>query len=149
MPHREVDYVLVKAGDGETPEEFVLWCGIENAGINSTVNTSDRARRDCENPAAVPQRKVKVISEQTDISGSGVYYAEDRAAMMAKLGIRSNYQIEEYTRLTPTTGELIGTHEGPFVMTANNISIGTEDATAEITLASDGAVTYTPVTPTP
>ena len=140
----EFDFALVKVGDGATPTEgFTAICGIENAVINMTVSTDDHFVRDCAAPGKVPQRRVKVNGKQTDITGSGLSNADTIEDLIDALGFSKNYKVEGYRRDGTDAGELLGTYSGPFVMTANNLSI-TSQATGEITLASDGDVTYTP-----
>jgi hypothetical protein len=69
----EPDFAVIEIGNGATPEVFTVLCGIDQVSVNSVVNTSDRFRRDCAKPGAVPKRKVQAQGTQTDISGSGVF----------------------------------------------------------------------------
>lgn len=139
----EVDFVVVQLGDGATPEVFTTLCGIDNASINRAVNTSDRFRRDCAKPGSVPSRKVQVQGTQVDVTGSGVFNIDQVDDFTESLGIPKNYRLQVGKRDGTDTGDIVGHFIGPFVMTAYNVSIG-EEGTAEITLASDGAVTWVP-----
>jgi hypothetical protein len=112
----EFDWLLVKMGDGANTEAFTLICGMQDATVNQTANTSDRTRRDCASPGSIPWRAVKINSQQIDVTGSGLSNAAEVPRLMAALGKRKNYKIEGY--------------EG--------------DASGEITLASHGPVTFTP-----
>lgn len=139
----EIDFAIVKMGDGEATETFTAICGLEDVSINETVNTTDRFVRDCAKPGEVPQRKVKTNGQQTDITGSGLSNADETVSLRAALGKAKNYTIETYKDDGTDTGELLGTYTGEFVMTAKNLSLTREGAaSAEITLASNGAVTY-------
>lgn len=139
----EIDWALIKLGDGETVETFTLICGIQDVSINQSANTTDRAVRDCETPGAVPTRRTKVNSKQLDISGSGLSNTQEEVRLNAALGAVSNYQVELYREGPTDAGVLLGTYAGAFRMTSKNIN-ATRDGTSglEIALASDGAWTY-------
>lgn len=142
----EFDFALVKMGDGVTPTEgFTTVCGIEGAQVNMTANTSDHYARDCASPGAVPFRRVKTNGRQLDVTGSGLSNADMIDEFLAALGLSKHYKIEGYQRDGTTTGKLLGTFAGGFVMTAANTNIS-GDSTGEITLASDGAWTWTAAT---
>jgi hypothetical protein len=138
----EPDFVVVKVGDGANPEVFTIICGIENAAINKTVNTTDRFRRDCEKPAAIPTRKVRVNSKQWDATGSGVINMDEFPRFDAALGIRKNYLFEFGKRNGTDAGVIIGTYAGPGVVTASNINMG-DEGTAEITIAGEDDIVWT------
>lgn len=142
----EADFGLVKIGDGAEPTEaFAAICGIENVSVNETANTSDRSRRDCAKPGKPAVRRVRTISTQVDVTASGGVDKGNIAAFRAAIGISKNYKIELYKYDGSDTGELYGTYEGPFVLTASNLGLDANaDSSGEITLASDGIVTWTP-----
>lgn len=140
----EADFALIKIGDGESSETFAAVCGIQNAAINFTVNTADRFVRDCAKPGEVPNRRVKVTGKQCDITGAGFTDKAGVATLQAALGVSQNYEIELYQDDGTDAGTLLGTIALAAVMTAHNMSIPRDgDATAEITIASDGAWTWT------
>lgn len=140
----EIDFALIKMGDGESPEVFTIICGMQDVTVNETVNTSDRFVRDCAKPGEVPQRRVQANGKQTDISGTGLTNADEITRVRAALGVSKNYRVECYQRNGTDTGVLLGTYAGPFVMISKNLNLTTDNpGGAEITLASDGAVTYT------
>lgn len=145
----EPDYieVLVKVG---TP--YVTLCGIESATVNNTVNTTDRFRRDCATPAAIPGRKVRVNSKQWDVTGSGVINMDQIDLYEDTLGAHSQFRLL-YGRYDNAltdgerTGTIFGYRDGTGVMTAYNESLG-EEGTAEITIAGEGTLTWTEGVPT-
>ena len=139
----EADFIIVKVGDGATPEVFTTICGIENATINQTVNTSDRFRRDCAKPGLPGTRKIKVTGRQWDATGSGVVNVDEFPTFNAALGIRKNYQFDFGKRDGTDAGEIIGTYAGPAVMTAANINMGDSEGTNEITLAGEDEIVWT------
>lgn len=139
----EPDFAVIKIGDGATPTEvFTVLCGIDQVSVNRVVNTSDRFRRDCAKPGAVPDRKVQATGTQVDISGSGVFNVSQVGAFTDALGVVKNYRIEIGQRDGTDAGDILGHFTGPFMLTAHNISVG-DEGSAEITLASDGDVVWT------
>lgn len=140
----EIDWALIKLGDGESPEVFTIICGIQDVSINQGANTSDRFVRDCDEPGAVPFRKTKVSGKQLDIAGSGLSNSLEEVRLNASLGRVENYQIETYRDDGSDAGVLLGTYEGPFRMTSKNINATREgDSGLEIALASHGEWEYT------
>lgn len=139
----EPDFVTVKVGNGATTEVFTIICGIETANVNRTVNTSDRFRRDCAKPAAIPTRKVRVTSTQWDVTGSGVINMDEFDTFDGALGLRKNYHVEFGKRDGTDAGVIIGTYSGPGVMTAANISMGSDEGTADITIAGEDEIVWT------
>lgn len=141
----EFDFALIKMGDGATPTElFTTICGMQDVTLNETVNTNDRFVRDCAKPGEVPQRRVQPSGKQTDLTGTGLTNADNIASIRAALGVSKSYRVEVYKRDGTDAGDLLGTFAGKFVMTAANLNMSLETpGSAEITLASDGALTYT------
>lgn len=142
----EIDWALIKLGDGATPVEvFTVICGIQDVQINQPINTTDRFVRDCEKPGEVPNRMVRVNGKQLDISGSGLSNSDTIEDLNAANGRRNNYRIELYRDDGTDAGELVGTYSGVFVMTSTNLNLTREgDGSSEIALASHGAWTYAP-----
>lgn len=144
----EADFALIKIGDGATPTEvFAVACGIQDVNVNTVANTSDRFSRDCAKPGSIAIRKVKTSSKQLDITGSGLIDKAHIDIFEDALGISKNYKIELYADDGTDAGDLIGTYAGAFVMTAANKSVPREgSASAEVTLANNGAWTWTAAT---
>lgn len=145
----EPDYIVLQLGDGATPEVFTAMCGLEGANINQTVTSSDRFRRDCAKPAAVPTRKVRVTGKQWDVTGSGVINMDEFDRFNAALGARRSYRLllgqydTQDSGDTERNGTIYGYYKGPAVMTAHNINVGGEDGTAEVTLAGEDELVWT------
>ena len=139
----EADFAIIKIGDGATPTEvFAIACGIQDVTINQAVGTQDRYVRDCAKPGEIPNRKVKATGKSLDVTGSGLIDKAQIAIYNSALGVAKNYKIEVYADYG--TGTLLGTFDGSFMMTASNQSIPREGtASAEISLASNGAWTWT------
>lgn len=140
----EIDWAIVKLGDGESPEVFTIICGIQDVAVNQTANTTDRNVRDCDTPGAVPTRLTKLNSKQLDISGSGLSNSQEIVRLNDALGKVKNYKVELYRDDETDAGVLLGTYSGAFRMTTNNLNTAREGiAGAEINLASHGDWTYT------
>lgn len=140
----EIDFAIVKMGDGADPEVFTIICGLQDVSLNKGANTTDRFVRDCANPGRVPTRKVRVTGKQLEITGSGLTNKAEVARLEAALGKVKNYRVEGYIDDGTDTGELAVTYDGAFVLTADNMSATREgDSTGEITLANHGDWTIT------
>jgi hypothetical protein len=140
----EVDFALIKLGDGASPEVFTQICGITDVTVNEAARSDDRYVRDCAKPGEVPVRKVKVTGKSLDISGTGLSNADTVTELMGAIGKHKNYKIETYQDDGTDAGSLLGTYAGTFVMTANNLNAPREGAASgQINLANDGAYTYT------
>ena len=140
----EIDAVIVKLGDGATPEVFTTICGIESATLNVTVTTNDIFRRDCAKPGQIPTRKVRVTGKQWDMTGAGVTNVDQVAALKAVLGIRRNYQLIAIRYDGTDDGEELGTFDGPGVLTARNMNLAPNEGTMEVTIAGEDELDWTP-----
>lgn len=141
----EADFAIIKIGDGATTEVFTIACGLQDVQINSAAATQDRYTRDCAKPGSVPVRKVKTTGKSLDITGTGLIDKAQIAVYQTALGAKKNYKVELYQDDGTDTGTLQGTFAGAFVMGSTNLSVPREGvSSAEITLANDGAWTWTP-----
>lgn len=139
----EFDFVLVKIGDGATPTEaFTLLCGLENATVNETVNTTDRFRRDCAKPGSVPKRASRVTGEQWDITANGVVNLDQIDLLSAAKGVERNYELEFGQRDGTDAGDIIATASGPAILTSRTINGSQEEGTMEITLTGQDELTW-------
>lgn len=138
----EADFAVVKIGDGATPTEvFTVLCGLTNVSINRTANTSDRFRRDCATPGAVPFRRSRTTGKQMDITAEGAINIPDIATYNDALGKAGNYKIELGQFVVgDDAGDIIHTIDGRFNLTSANSSVG-DEGNAQVTLASDGVWT--------
>lgn len=140
----EVDFALIKIGDGGGPETFTQLCGITDVTINTQAQSNDRYVRDCSRPGEVPFRRTKVTGKALDISGSGLSNADQIAVLQAALGQVGNFNVELYQEDGTDAGTLLGTVAGAFRLTASNLTIPRDNpASAQVNLASDGTWTYT------
>lgn len=140
----EIDFALIKMGDGAGTEVFTVMCGLTNVTVNRTANSQDKFTVDCAFPGRVPVRTQRIQGRQLDISGTGLTNADDIDRFDEALGNLKNYKVEMYKRDGTDAGVLIGTYALASKMTAANLTINIEgDSTAEVTLPSHGTWTYT------
>lgn len=140
----EFDFLLLKIGDGGGTETFTISCGKTDVNVNVTANSGDRFVRDCAKPGSVPNRKVKITGKQMDVTASGLTDASTYATEVALVGTKHNVKVEFYTDDGTDGGHLLGTIACNMAILSLNITGPRDgDASAEITLASHGAWTYT------
>lgn len=141
----EVDFALIKMGDGQSTEVFTVLCGLRDVTINRGVQSTDRYTYDCAKPNAPGLRKQRVTGKQLDVSGSGLTNADQIEDFETALGKLKNYRVELYADDGTDTGDLIGTYAYASHMTAANMNLTREgQASADVTLPSHGGWTYTP-----
>jgi hypothetical protein len=138
-------YFSLMLGDGGGPETFAALCGITTRNFTHASNTNDVFTRDCADPENVPVRNLIVTGEQWDLTGNGVL----NRANLADIQAADDGQTHNWRYLfTEPTGDLVfqGYYQGGAIIT--RLEITAEDANfanISITLASDGAWTWTTV----
>jgi hypothetical protein len=140
-------YFSLMLGDGATPTEvFTALCGITTKNFTHQANTNDVFTRDCADPENIPVRNLIITGEQWDLTGEGVLNRENLADIQAVVGGFANWR---YLFTEPTDDEVFqGYYGGRAALTSFQITAEDENfANISITLASDGAWAWTPVTP--
>lgn len=141
----EPDFVLLKMGDGAAIEVFTVTCGIQDVTINKTANGEDRFKRDCLKPGEIPNRFSKTTGMQMDVTASGFIDKDQIPLLDAALGLTKNYTLEYYTDDGTDQGALYGSYAAAFKLQSANEAIPRDGtASVELTLASQGAWTWTP-----
>jgi hypothetical protein len=140
----EFDFALLKIGDGESPEVFTISCGKNDFTANFVANSTDRFVRDCTTPGEVPKRKPKVTGTQLDITATGLTDVTTFGTEDALVGTKNNVKLEYYTDDGSDSGDLLGTLACNMLVSSLNIGTPRDnESSAEITLASNGAWTWT------
>lgn len=70
--------LLIKIGDGNItpgPETFKNLCGLQTTSFNMSANEVDTTVRDCQNPAATPQKTAEPGIKNRTFTGNGKYIA--------------------------------------------------------------------------
>lgn len=141
----EFDFATLEIGDGGSPSEvFTISCGKTDVTLNVTANSSDRFVRDCTKPGEIPFRRTKVSGRQMDITASGMTDATAYGTEIDLVGTLANIKVKLFEDDGTDGGALIGTVALNARIISLNIGVPREsDATAELTLASHGAWTWT------
>lgn len=124
----------------EVPTEPGVWhflCGLNSFGLNGTANTTETPVRDCDDPTAMPVRRVTINYFSHDFSGSGPVAKEFVPIVEAAWEAGDNVQLR-----AGIAG--LGYWEGPYKITARNVGAEAEGYVSyDLTFMSDGAVPYT------
>jgi hypothetical protein len=68
--------MLIKVGDGATPEVFTDPCGLTTKGFTRTANMNDTNIPDCADPDAPSWLGRDVVSYQATLNGAGIVAKE-------------------------------------------------------------------------
>ncbi len=133
--------LLIKVGDGATPEVFSTPCSINaERGITFTAGVNDQDIPDCSNPDAIAW----VVREKTNLSasitGSGTLDTEDAEFFFDWLKSEDPKNVKVIVDVPAARGGVIFTgsfHLTEFSITGNRA----EKMQASISLSSDGEIT--------
>jgi hypothetical protein len=141
----EYDFALIKYSDMAPVPVFATLCGTVDVSVNKVAETQSRRVRDCATPNTPGAQKVKVLGTSWTASGTGLTNAAIRTIIETNLFAKKvNYRIEYYADDDTAVGDLLGTHAGLAVLTADNMSIATEgDSSQELTFEGEGELVYT------
>lgn len=87
-------YLNILLGDSGTPETFQFICGITSNGITVTTNGTDVFVPDCDDPAKLAIRRHVSISEQADMTASGLYSPDTIAQIEGLRGVAKHYRFQ-------------------------------------------------------
>jgi hypothetical protein len=139
-------YFSLMARTATGPDVYTALCGISTRSFTAGVNTNDQFTRDCGDPEDVPIRRAIVTGKQWDLSGEG---SLNRANLNTIIGLQAITENYRFVFTEPADDEVFqGYWQGPAIL--GNLVITAEDenfATISITIVSDGAWVWTPVTP--
>lgn len=124
-------------GDGGSPEEFAVVCGMTTKGVQRSAQTNSTVVPDCEDEDAPAWEEKAVNSLSVTISGSGVWAAENHGVFMDWFysGQSKNIKVR-HMRAAAGTPEY---EEGPALLTAlNNTVERGNKVQAEVTIEMDG-----------
>lgn len=103
--------LLIKMGDGASPEVFTSVCGFRARNFNMSNSEVDTTVPDCEDPGGPVQKtSIPGIADRT-FSGSGLFDNDEvgkDVADAARLGTVNTFQV-----IVPG----YGTFEGPYIVT--------------------------------
>lgn len=135
--------LLVKIGDGGSPETFAHPCSINaERGIQFSAETRNNNVPDCDDPEAVVWQGTEKSSLSCTITGSGTLNASDQDIFWGWYESELTKNVKVYTNISGATGGRIYT--GAFHLTQFELTGNTgEKVQVRITLVSDGAITQT------
>lgn len=135
--------LLVKVGDGATPEVFSVYCTINAArGITFTSATNEFPEIDCSNPDQVSWLVREKSTLSVNVSGAGMLNTPDTEAFFLWWKDEDPKNCQVIVDVPDADGGVI--FEGAFHLTEFGIT-GDRGAKMEatLTLVSDGEVTAT------
>jgi predicted secreted protein len=126
-------------GDGASPEVFAAPCGLTTRGINFSKNTNEVSVPDCDDPDAPAWVERVARDLQAGVTGSGVLALE---ALDTWWNFFKNPDAQNCRIVLDDAAA--GRWNGAFQCTGFNVtgSLG-DKVQVELTLASDGEVTWT------
>ncbi|MEH6727892.1 MAG: phage tail tube protein [Hyphomicrobiales bacterium] len=116
--------LLIKAGDGESPEVFTIVAGMRTQTFSMSANEIDTTVPNKSDPSALPQYTALPGILNQSFSGSGLFDSDDAGKQLlddARTGNVRNYQI-----VVPG----YGTFEGPYGVFDMELSGGMEEPLA-------------------
>lgn len=87
-------YLNILLGDEGSPETFQFICGITSNGITITTNGTDVFVPDCDDPGVLAIRRNVSISEQADMTASGLYNPDVIALIESLRGVTKHYRFQ-------------------------------------------------------
>ena len=137
--------VLVKIGDGESPEVFTTIFGMTTAGLTINNNSYANTTPDQTTPGGQLHQSLRTGVRSMQISGSGIF--EDDAAYTALLNVAVGTGVSDLTDAVANFQLIVpdlGTFEGSFHVTElQNEGEMEGDVTYSVTLDSAGVITFT------
>lgn len=103
--------LLIKIGDGATPEIFAPLCGIKTRSFNMTTTEIDTTIPDCENPDKTPQRTSEPGISSRTFTGAGAFV--EGAKTKAFMNYVRNAEVFNAQVVVPGDG----TYTGPWFVT--------------------------------
>lgn len=103
--------LLIKVGDGDTPEIFNALCGLKDRSFDLSANSVDTTKPSCTNPGGPVQKTGRPGITNRTFSGSGTFVSS--AIMKAFMGKVINTEIFNAEVVVPG----LGSFTGPYFMT--------------------------------
>lgn len=130
--------LVIKRGNGLSPESFVYTCGFRSRNFSMSVNEVDTTVPDCADPSlAVQKTSIGGIVDRT-FSGSGLFDNDAVSKLVAddaRLARVTNYEV---------TVPGYGAFKGPFILTDFQFTGDMEgDMEFSVTFKPSGALTFT------
>jgi predicted secreted protein len=133
--------LLIKIGDGESPEVFSTFCSINaERGITFTASTNEQEVVDCADPDAIAWMVREKSNLSASITGSGMLNTPDVEEFFDWLESPDSKNVKVVVDVPSSDGGVIFT--GAFHLTEFSITGNRgEKMQASISLSSDGPIT--------
>ena len=113
--------LLIKLGDGATPEVFTNLCGLKDRSFDLSANSVDTTKPSCTNPGGPVQKTSRPGIVSRTFSGSGTFVSS--AAMKAFMVHVNDATVFNAQVIVPD----LGTYEGPYFVSNFTFDGGMED----------------------
>lgn len=131
--------LLIKIGDGATPEVFSVLCGLNSKTLTINNNEYDVTTADCTDPGGALWTEVQTGAKRVAVAGNG--YFEDSAA---EARANTVAMADDATANLQIVVPGLGTFAGAFLMSSLEWGGEMEGGTTySVSLASSGEVTFT------
>lgn len=133
--------LLIKKQDADNPGTFINVCGLNSKTFTINNGEIDVTTADCDNPEAAIWKETLMGTKDVATSGDG--YVEGGAALAQMVELAMG---DDNSDLFQVVVPGIGTFQGTFRISTFDAGGETEGgATYSLSLASNGAVAFTPV----
>lgn len=130
--------MLVRIGDGATPEVFGLLCGLRSKTLTINNAEIDVTTVDCTDPGAALWTEVLGGVKRVSLSGNG-YFKDEATELRMNTAVMAAEPIANFQIVVPS----FGTFAGAFLVSSVDYGGEQEDGvTYSLSLASSGAVTF-------
>lgn len=132
--------MLIKIGDGAQTEAFGDLCGLRSKTLTINNSEIDVTTADCANPGGPLWTEVLTGVKRVSVSGNGYFKDEATELRMNTVAMAAD-SIANFQIVVPA----FGTFGGSFFLSSVEYGGEQEDGvTYSLSLASNGAVTFTP-----
>lgn len=139
MAKQQGRLMLVKIGDGDATEEFIVLCGLRSKTLTINNSEIDVTTADCTTPGGALWTEVMAGTKRLTVSGSGYFKDEGSELRLNTVAMQAD-PAANFEIVVPD----FGTFAGEFFISSVEYGGEQEDGvTYSLSLASTGAVTFT------
>lgn len=132
--------LLVKIGDGASPETFDTLCSLTTKGITLNHTEIDVTTPDCDTPGGPMWTEVLDGARRMEVTGSGFSKKVDAETRLATIVTQDAGPYVNAQIVVPN----FGTFEGQFFVSATTFNGDSDGSVAfDLSMASSGEVTFT------
>ncbi len=137
--------LLIKLGDGATPELFTAPCGLNTKGINFSKEMNDTPVPDCDDPDAPAWTERAVTTLSAQVSGDGILSMADLDTWWEFNTSTISRSAQVIIAVDAPNASLGGQWEGKFLMSSFNVT-GEQGNKVQIAvdMLSDGEIVWVP-----